>query len=259
VTIPGGALSSKLVWVRSFIKKTVRHINRAQYYPRLTEPSDLVVLALASKALVVGSAVCNLVEADFYEEAFGLTRTLVEIYLNLRYITNEGNSDRAETYANFFAKDHEGWTNLIQRYYPANPLNLPSHHAEMMKIAKRYKHPHSWSGLPGQVKAMAVEEDKFENDPSGKPLKCEFDYEVIYKWTSHYVHATVVAIDTHAVEARTPFAIHSRKRFGIRLKELALFNTVVYLTKILLRSFSAIGRQVPRSISEEADRLLKSF
>jgi hypothetical protein len=234
-------------------------MNRAEYYPRQTEPSDLVVLALASKALVVGSAVCNLVEAGFYEEAFGLTRTLVEIWLNLRYITNEGNSDRAEKFGNFFAKDHEGWINIIQKYYPAIPLSLPSHHAEMMKIAKRYKHPHSWSGLPGPVKAMALEGDAFQNDPSGKPMRCEFDYEVLYKWTSHYVHATAVAVDTHAVEARSPFTIHSRKRFGFRFKELALFNTVVYLSKVLVRSFSAIGRQVPPSISEEADRLLKSF
>jgi hypothetical protein len=245
--------------VRSFIRKTVRHINRAEYYPRQTEPSDLVVLALASKALVVGSAVCKLVETRFYEEAFGLTRTLAEIWLNLRYITNEGNSDRAETYGNYFAKDYEGWMNIIQKYYPAVPLSLPSHHAEMVKIAKRYKHPHSWSGLRGAVKAMALEDDSFQNDASGKPMRCEFDYEVLYKWTSHFVHATAVAVDTHAVEHGSPFGIHSRKRLGFRFKELALFNTAVYLSKILLRSFSAIGRQVPHAISEEADRLLKSF
>jgi hypothetical protein len=218
-----------------------------------------VVLALASKALVVGSAVCSLVEEGFYEEAFGLTRTLAEIWLNLRYITNEGNSYRAERYGNYFAKDHEGWINIIQKYYPTTPLSLPSHHAEMMKIAKAYKHPHSWSGLPGAVKAMAQEDDAFQNDANGKPMRCEFDYEVIYKWTSHYVHVTAVAVDTHAVEARSPFAVHSRKRFGFRLKELALFNTAVYLSKILLRSFAAIGRQVPPSIADEADRLLKSF
>jgi hypothetical protein len=46
------------------------------------------VLALLSKTLTVGKAVCVLIESGFPEEASGVTRTLIDIYFVVRYICN---------------------------------------------------------------------------------------------------------------------------------------------------------------------------
>jgi hypothetical protein len=58
------------------------------WYPRGYVFLDRVVLAHVSKALNVAQGINALIDAAFPEEAFGLSRTMVEIALNLRFITN---------------------------------------------------------------------------------------------------------------------------------------------------------------------------
>ena len=56
---------------------------------------DRVVLALVSKAVTLSEAVDCLVDAGFDEEAFGLSRTLVEVAFNLRFVLNHDSERRA--------------------------------------------------------------------------------------------------------------------------------------------------------------------
>jgi len=52
------------------------------------------------------------------------------------------------------------------------------------------------------VAAMALEADAVEVDPvTGKPVVHEFAYKAIYRWTSHYVHPTIAALENHIVQA----------------------------------------------------------
>jgi Family of unknown function (DUF5677) len=46
----------------------------------------MVALALYSKCITVAEATIALLAAGFSDEAFGMTRTLVDIYITLRYI-----------------------------------------------------------------------------------------------------------------------------------------------------------------------------
>jgi len=49
---------------------------------------------------------------------------------------------------------------------------------------------------------MALEPDTVEVDPAtGKPAVHDFAYRVVYRWTSHYVHPTIGALDNHIVQA----------------------------------------------------------
>lgn len=64
----------------------------------------LVALALYSKCLTVAEATLVLLEAGFSDEAFGMTRALVDIFLTLRYIANKDTDARAKRYAHFAAK-----------------------------------------------------------------------------------------------------------------------------------------------------------
>ena len=129
----------------------------------------------------------------------------------------------------------------------------------MMEIAKDYRNPHKWTGLGDQIKQMTLEEDTHEHDGSGNPLRCEFDYEVVYKWTSHYVHPTVVALDAHEVERDEPFVIHARKEQDTRFESLALFNVVTYVNKILICSFRCLGTEFPTDLSKDFDTAMRSL
>lgn len=92
-----------------------------------------VLLALLSKSLTVARAVCSLVETGFAAEAFGLTRTLVELYLTVHYITNKDTESRAKTYVEYFARVHAGWGEINAKYYPGRTLKEPAFHDEAMK------------------------------------------------------------------------------------------------------------------------------
>jgi Family of unknown function (DUF5677) len=245
--------------VQELLDAVERHINQSEFYPRSNVYLDIVLLALMSKSLTVARAICTLVGAGFPEEAFGLGRTLLDIYFTVRYIANRDSLDRAKRYAEFYAKDYEAWIRLIEKYYPGQLEHLPEHHDEMTRIASTFPSPYRWSGLGDQTKQMATEESVVETAALGKPVTAAFDYEVVYKWTSHYVHPTVVALESHNTGPREAFRAYAgaaKRRHSKRLGQLALFNVVACLAKIIVCAFRGLKDEVPAVLSDRWDSLL---
>src|SRR5207248_9093827 len=114
-----------------------------RYHPPLRDYKTMVALALYSKCLTAAEANMLLVEADFGDEAFGMTRTLVDIFITLRYIANKDSDERAKLYWRFIAKDIEGWNEVTKQFWPHNVQNVPAH---VTKAAANYPNPHRWSG-----------------------------------------------------------------------------------------------------------------
>jgi hypothetical protein len=66
---------------------------------------DSLCLAFISKALAVSRGIICLTDANLGEEAFGLMRTLLEMALTLRYITNGRSPElRAKRFIHFQSK-----------------------------------------------------------------------------------------------------------------------------------------------------------
>src|SRR5215510_2520290 len=101
--------------------RTIRSIRRffedKAYYARGNLFLDKVVLGLVSKGLTVAQSVICLVQAGFPEEAFGLSRTLVEIALNLRFITNRSSERRAKRFVDYYAKVKMEWIRRMVKHY----------------------------------------------------------------------------------------------------------------------------------------------
>jgi hypothetical protein len=125
---------------------------------------------------------------------------------------------------------------------------------------------------------MALENDRFERVPllkNGKPVlnkqgkpkmmpySWEYDYKIIYFWTSHYVHVNVESLDNHSIYPEKPFRIYTQgSRPQLRstdLGDMALFNTAIYLHKILVAAFRALGHTYPEELAGYINRLLDSF
>jgi Family of unknown function (DUF5677) len=85
--------------ILQFLQKLEDSINDAGYIPATALYRSKVLLGLVSKVLTTSRAVCCLVDAGFHGEAFGLSRTLTEIFLSVRYITNDQTEARAGLYA----------------------------------------------------------------------------------------------------------------------------------------------------------------
>lgn len=245
--------------IRLLIKRLEDFIDLSEVIPATRFYRTIVILGLLSKALTVGRSICCLVENDFSAEAFGLTRTLIDIFFTVRYISNVDTEARSERYARFFAKNHEDWTKIVCKFYPATTIPDTTEHQEYLEVAKEYKRPNEWTGLGGQTREMAVEPDTFEFDSNGKPVNCEFDYEVIYKWTSHYVHGTVSSLESHLTEAEEVFRVRARSSLERGKVDTALFNVLVYISKIFVRAYRAMREEQPEAILADVYQCMKSF
>lgn len=126
-------------------------------------------------------------------------------------------------------------------------------------MAKGYKNAHQWTGMGDQTRQMAVEPDTYEFDAVGQGINCEFDYEVIYKWASFFVHSTVSALESHFMEPGEPFRIHGRSRLVRGRGEDALVNVLDYLSRIFIHASRAMRYDAPGDILNDVHEALQSF
>jgi len=245
--------------VVSHIQRLETYLNNMEMVPAVRRYRNAVLLPLLSKALTVGRAICALVEAGFPAEAFAMSRTLIEIYFCVRYIGNKDTESRAETYVKYHARVRKEWQTIILKFYPSRPVSSLTLDPGLEKIAKEFKNKAQWTGHGGQAKLMALEEDTFEMDDQGRPATSDFDYDALYFWTSHYVHATVAGIDAHACEAGDVFKVRDRAWADDPRGDDAIFNTLVFISKTFIAAFRAMREEQPEAILKSMNKLIFRF
>jgi Family of unknown function (DUF5677) len=87
--------------VRAQIKRLENWINGLEMIPATQIYRSKVILPLFSKALTVSRAICVLVDKGFPAEAFGLSRTLVDMFFCVRYMSNKDTDARMTTYVEY--------------------------------------------------------------------------------------------------------------------------------------------------------------
>jgi hypothetical protein len=241
------------------VEKLEKFIDESEFIPATATYRGTVVLSLLSKSLTVGRAVCALVESGFPEEAFGVTRTLIDIYFTVRYISNQHTESRSEKFAMFFMKNHESWTQIIPKYFPDISIPNTAYHIACLDTARKYKSPNDWSGVKDKTRGLALEPDTYEFDANGTPITAEVDYEIFFKWTSHFVHSTVTSLESHLVERGDVFRVRGRNTLSERMSNSSLFNVLAFLSKIFVCAFRALNQQQPEDILHEMHQRMASY
>lgn len=212
----------------------------------------MVALALYGKSLTVAEATIALLDAGFGDEAFAMTRTLIDIFFTLRYIANKESDERAVKYYRFASKWVEGWDTVAKDYWPQmrQPLS-----ARTQRYASQYRNPHSWSGKT--AKEMACEPDTAEFFPNTQtPATHDFAYRVAYRWTSHYVHPTIIALQNHLVQAgRDKFVVRDGRH--MREHHMAVFNVASYLFNTMVCFHRCMGDEQPARVATWGMALMK--
>jgi len=236
------------------IEKLESYINELQIIPAPAFYRSKVLLALLSKSFTMSRAVCALVDAGYAAEAFGLSRTLVEIFLTVRYFTNDENQTekRATLYVEYIAKTQEALRRSIDKFFPEWSASLKSREGMEEKMAKNYKNAHSWGEV---IRAMALEKDNYEADSAGEPIDQAFDYEFIYPQASFYVHATIHSLTTHMTENGEPFRIRANSLRDVRVNQ-AVFNALAFPAKTVVCAFRGLREDPPQDILDEMYRLM---
>jgi uncharacterized protein DUF5677 len=140
------------------ITKIRRYFKKVRIYPRGQLFFDKAVLAHVSKGLTVAEGVLCLVNAGLPEEAFGLSRTLVEGAFNLRFITNKYSERRARRFVHYYAvwkmelirravKHFKGGKDKMGRPLPRyTKAQLRKHmqYGLFAKMARKFPNRNSW-------------------------------------------------------------------------------------------------------------------
>lgn len=243
--------------ILAIIEKLEHFLDGSGYIASTSYQGSKVLLALLSKILTTGRAVCILVDAGFGCEAFGLSRTMLEIFLTVRYISNDKTEERAAEYADYVGKATEHVLNVAAKHYPDRAL--PKLDSKFTEMAKKYPSPHTWSSRGGHVKTMAMEPDAYEVDASGNPINQDFDYEHIYSQTSHYVHASIVSLVGHGVNAGERFRVRANVVQDEDRGNQALFNVLAFVAKSFVCAFRGLHDEQPADIMEEIRVMMTSF
>ena len=209
--------------------------------------------------LTVGRAICALVKAGFPAEAFGMSRTLIDIYFAVRYMSNKDTEARITTYVEYAARLQKEWVSLNDKYFPHRKLELSASHNEAMKIAEKFKSRHQWTSHGGQARFMALEPDSFEVNELGEPITGELDYDAFYFWTSQYVHVTIHALAGHAIEPGEFFRARSKISEEKDYARLALSNTVTFLIKISIQACRGMHEEQPEAILQDMFKMIPKF
>jgi hypothetical protein len=223
------------------IQRVSRELNRADLYPRGHVYLDKVLLGLLSKGLTIAKGICVLVENDLPQEAFGLSRSLLEVALTSRYIINFPSNTkmeiRATRYVHYYAKVYSEWLKRVKKHIPQHKKTRNRQHEEFLAKARKYRSPYHWTLPPrgkkkrklfGTNVAMMAREFDAHETVDGLPVQWDFDYEMIYFWTSQYVHGTAWALNSHGGAPLEPFRVHNNRVFDKALPGLALFNAAFF-------------------------------
>lgn len=225
-------------------------LNDSEFHLALTIAKGQILLALLSKSLTVSRAVCELVRLGFSEEAFGMTRTLADIYFIARYISNKNTEDRALRYGLFFAKDRQGWIKVFEKYYPhiQNQALDPETEEELAKIAADYNNPYDWTGEKYKTSALAHEPSTYEFDANGVGTTAAFTYDAIYRYTSHFVHSTIRALDrSHLMESGEVFVVRGSWIQDSKAR-LTLSNVLTVVANTFIVACRALWCEQPENI-----------
>jgi hypothetical protein len=270
---PGDLLPRHKRELQRILAYTARYFKRKQFYPRSKVYLDKVVLGHVSKAVTVARGVLCLVDAGLPEEAFGLSRTLVEVAFNLRFIANKNSENRATRFVHYFAvwkleqirrgvkhfKTEDKQGRPVPKYKRLQLLRQMPESKELAKLARKFPNRNSWTQASkrrrGSAWKMAIEPDKHEM-VAGQPVDWEFDYDWVYFWTSQYVHATVACMDSHSVIPAEAFSVHIAPQRGEHTAGLAVFNVGLYLSKVLVLAFRAIKHDPPDELLKPLGNLL---
>jgi hypothetical protein len=202
---------TQILKVRSYLNRAEYLVDKLGIVPRLPYlyTFDTLGLALVSKVLALSKACVKLVALNFPDEAFGLSRSIVECATILRYLTAEPavQDRRSRDFAKFAMADKAFWAHYalkhsigtdkefeIRRYMEQEGIVADT------KPARRH-----WSDEEGFVWKASLLDHPLDGTRTEMHRKAE--YAVNYYYASQFVHCSSLAIDSYCPDEATPFCV----------------------------------------------------
>jgi len=199
--------SRELVLATRFLKRMERALNAIELQPRNPNryPFDCVALEIVNKSFALARSCLSLIRNGFPDEAYGLSRSIIECAMNLRFITQNpiAQGDRTKLFYIVEMTDKRSWLEFARSYLTDSEMlkGLEAYAAEI-RLEERFpdaQEPRHWSHLRGFVWRVATEEHPLDQDMNPERLR-KIAYALDYAYASQYVHCSQVAIGSYLPE-----------------------------------------------------------
>jgi hypothetical protein len=241
--------TAELQKIRAYVKKAEREINALKIVPRAAHkfPFDIVGLATLSKAFALAKACLKLLASGSPDEAYGLSRSLVECATNLRYITAvpSEREKRTRDFVKFAEADKAFWY-----HHALQVAKIPKEKAQLRAYAKRMgivDNPklarQHWSG---QGSGFAWTTTLLDHPLDG-PTTIDFRkkaHAVDYYQTSGFVHCSFAAIDNYLPDDGVPFRV-SHTSGHHETYQSTLFTLLTYVHQAIVYVLDGINTDRP--------------
>lgn len=244
--------------VTTILSVLTKEIDDAFFCPRADHQLDRVLLGLTSKAVSLARATCHLVQGGFYGEAFGLSRSSVEAFLLMKFISNRKSEERALSYLNFF-KAHLYNVEKVRKKHLSRVKTPDAQRKQWLKDAETI--PNKTKGWENawNMASEVYDDPREANRRTGKPYQAMFDYEGIYEKTSHWVHCGSLSLHRHLPQGGGGFRVFDGQRDDDEKGFLSLIYVVGYLFMICIISFRQFDKEISPPIQKKLFTLLKTL
>ena len=197
--------------VQSYLKQAEAEVNKLGIIPRRAyrHPFDILGLATLSKVFALSRACLKLVTLNFPDEAFGLSRSIVECATILRYLTAEpALQDRSSRdFAKFAMADKAFWAHYALEHSAdkKKELEIRQYMEQEGIVADTKPARRHWSGEDGFVWKALLSDHPLDGAKTQTHRKAE--HAVNYYYASQFVHCSSLAVDCYCPEEGTPCCI----------------------------------------------------
>jgi len=237
MSVPTSSELKAFIKVSATVARNLRKaLNAEDIYVATGVSTSVVPFCHLTKAFQVHAAVLTLCKAGFGSEAFALSRLILEMSMALRWITNQDQVKRADSFALFEAKRRQYFATIFAKYNPGSPFvagaiqyvdNLYKQYAD------KYKSFKFWSNAPNNLKDMATEPEVLYG-PLAPPHNDDlWHYDIPYSMASDHVHCTAVAMVESFPPIRAPYKVTEARE--PKLVRDAAFSATQWLFSIAVR------------------------
>jgi uncharacterized protein DUF5677 len=240
--------------VRAYITEAKAEVDKLEIIPRtLTRYAfDSVALAAVSKAFAISKACLALLSSGFPDEAYGLSRSLVECAINLRYLTQDPTlrDQRTDDFIKYFWATKAYWLYQGLQQFDGKPEEQEiRNYAKQQgidpnaKCARRH-----WSGDSGFVWKVTLENHPLDGPASSEHLK-KTSYAVDYHQTSSLVHCSQPALDNYFSEEGNSFRVSPSSGKYDQPSQKTLFILVLYLHSAIAYALFGMNLERPATLN----------
>jgi hypothetical protein len=225
---------------------------------------DSIAFSLLNKAFKLSKACVRLAEEGYTDEAYGISRSIFECALNLRYMTlnPEEICARTNNYLDFFHAEREHFLELLRKYLTDKAaLNDIERRARAERIDSlwgngRPKHVIDWKVIEGREWTgwKVVTEKHPLDDELNRRCALQRFYAVFWRASSAMVHCSVRSLDNNFAVGAFAFKVgeNTRTHYDHSFEPLLITVFCLYLTV----RYALFGANIDST--EEFDELIES-